>query len=107
MPSPREALTGSQQRAVARTLLPRAGARSETDALPEPYMLTIQGGRRSIAMPREGPKPTKDESTGNRRWNHGAAGSRGKLNAAMEARANCRMRAWQFGPRTGKTAAAR
>lgn len=50
MPNPREALTGSQQRAVARTLLPRARARSEITALAEPYMLTIQGGRRSIEM---------------------------------------------------------
>jgi hypothetical protein len=48
MPNPREALTGSQQRAVAGKLLPRAGARSEITALGEPYMLTIQGGRRSI-----------------------------------------------------------
>lgn len=61
MPNPREALTGSQQRAVARTLLPRAGARSESTALPEPYMLTIQGGRRSIEMQGKDHSQHKDE----------------------------------------------
>jgi hypothetical protein len=51
MPNSREALTKPDlsQKALAGTRAPRAGnARSEITALAEPYMLTIQGGERSM-----------------------------------------------------------
>lgn len=117
MPNPSEALTKPDlsRKKRCRDTCSTAGQRSVRNHGAGLTLHAYHSGRGKVNADRgwrgwiEGSQKTQQRHAAdqNSSSNHRAAGSRGKPKAEMEARANCWMRAWHSGSRTGKVAAAR